>query len=453
MSGSSSARNIAATRKDITDGLGTSSRPSLSSPTTSNTVYLGATPSHTPPALPPIPLQRDHPPLPPLLVTGGCGFIGKFLVSYILERHPNVLITIVDKQPPLPLYKSRANIAFCQLDLTDRVAVRKVLEEKRPQLIFSCAGLIPSPKIKEKKPFYVNNVDSVRILVEECLNVLVGKTEVKGFVHTSTSDTIKGTRELAGVDERTPYPKVFFDDYSESKAQGEQIILKANSPQFPTVCLRPHGIIGAEGHMIPILHHSLLNNETAVQIGDNKNLYDFVEVENYCAAVLLAAYNLLTIPVPSTAVGPQDLNYNYIDQASVDKDGNPISAAGHTFFITNLEPVYFWTWVRRVWEDTTVPPDPSIKIPVAAGFMLAYLAEFFSSTVRGKEPGLTKNRIKECCYNRWYRGDKAGHILGYWGGLAPDSNGYGMGGVGLWWGTKHAVYWYLKKLEEEKQVE
>lgn len=336
---------------------------------------------------------------------------------------------------------------------------------------------------------------------------------------------------------------------------------------------------------MPMLHQSLLNNETGVQIGDNKNLYDFVEVENYCAAVLLAAYNLLTVPIPATSVGPQDLNYDYSDQpqpmANADADDianlnnvnkAPISAAGHTFFITNLEPVYFWSWTRRVWgylaqgaslsldDDhqpesarnsmyqqgvsergssilstisstgastaapapptaqpastgnpleavrqeiecdavitknrtsrssplgnairsatgfsfSTTPPLPTpykpyspppppfpesskiqeqapVKIPKAAGFALAYAAEFMSTTVRGKEPGLTRARIQECCYNRWYRGDKAGRVLGYWGGLAPDSKGYGMGGIGLWYGTKRACYQYLQILEKNKQ--
>lgn len=303
------------------------------------------------------------------------------------------------------------------------------------------------------------------------------------------------------------------------------------------------------------MYQSLKNNETKVQIGDNKNLYDFVEVENYCAAVLLAVYNLLTVPIPSTAIGPQDLYYDYIEQGNGDENGGPISAAGHTFFITNLEPVYFWTWIRRVWgwlaqgstlrlegpdsaqnsldlkleneltsissnpsvsvtsasanpletvrqeldRDATTknrkssspfgnairtatafsfsatpplpalykpyspPPPPfpesnnfheqaSVKIPKAVGFALAYAAEFFTTTVRGKDPGLTKARIQECCYNRWFRGDKAGHVLGYWGGLAPDSKGYGMGGIGLWYGTKRACYQYLQIIEKTKQA-
>ena len=300
------------------------------------------------------------------------------------------------------------------------------------------------------------------------------------------------------------------------------------------------------------MYQSLKNNETGVQIGDNKNLYDFVEVENYCAAVLLAVYNLLTVPIPPTSSGAQDLYYDYTEQGKGDKNGDPISAAGHTFFITNLEPVYFWSWTRRVWgwlaqgsslslegpdgaqntlelasiksnslvpvtpapvppmnpleavrqrldRDTSAknkkssspsgnairtatafsffatpplpapyrpyspspPPFPEsknfheqapVKIPKAVGFALVYAAEFFTTAIRGRDPGLTKARIQECCYNRWFRGDKAGHVLGYWGGLAPDSRGYGMGGIGLWYGTKRACYQYLQILEMAKQT-
>lgn len=314
----------------------------------------------------------------------------------------------------------------------------------------------------------------------------------------------------------------------------------------------------SDGHMLPMIHRSLLNGETAVQIGDNKNLYDFVDVENYCAAQLLAAYNFLTIP--PTTVGCQDLNYDYSNQGQGDKTGDPTSVAGHSFFITNLEPVYFWTWIRTVWsylamnidesslddelekkkkampkEGRIAPPpadqhfaqhnastpiishhwwssadpshqtpknrysgisshslsasfsrnqatpfsfspttplpapykpyspppppfpknspisaEPHIKVPISAGLFIGLVAEFVSSTIRHKEPGLTRNRVKECCYSRWYRGDKAGHVMGYWGGLARDSMGYEMGGVGLWYGTKRAVVYYLKELAESK---
>lgn len=553
---SSTINSLRPTSKVTISGV----RRSISQPTTSNTIYLGTTPSQVPPALPPIPAPREHPAFPPTLITGGCGFIGKTLIQYILARHPRAKLAITDKQPPPPQYLGQDNITFHQIDLTDKVAVEKLLEETRPELIIGVAGLIPGPKIKDRNPFFIDNVSAIRTLVEGCQSILLEKLSlhVRGFVHTSSSDTVKGTRELAGVDERTPYPKVFFDVYSESKAQGEQIVLAANCPGFPTTCLRPHGILGAEGHIMPMMYQSLKNNETVVQIGDNKNLYDFVDVENYCAAVLLAVYNLLTVPIPSTAIGPQDLHYDYIEQGNGDENGDPISAAGHTFFITNLEPVYFWSWTRRVWgwlaqgsslslegpdsaqnnldlksgdqltsissdlsapvtsasdipanpleavrqeldhgaaakhrrssssfgnairtatafSFSATPPLPALykpyspppppfpesnkfheqaplKIPKAVGLVLAYATELFTTTVRGKDPGLTKARIQECCYNRWFRGDKAGHVLGYWGGLAPDSKGYGMGGIGLWYSTKRACYQYLQILEKAKHA-
>jgi len=194
-------------------------RPSIARPTTSNTIYLGTTPSQVPPVLPPIPAPREHPALPPTLITGGCGFIGKILIQYILARHPRARLAIVDKQPPLPQYLGQDNITFHQIDLTNTMAVEKLLEETRPELIIGAAGIIPGPKIKDRNTFFVDNVSAVRTLVEACQNVLLGKLglHVRGFVHTSSSDTVKGTRELAGVDERTPYPKEFFDVYSESK--------------------------------------------------------------------------------------------------------------------------------------------------------------------------------------------------------------------------------------------
>ncbi|KAI5789639.1 hypothetical protein DFH27DRAFT_486353 [Peziza echinospora] len=411
---------------------------------------INTTPSPVPPKLPAVPPGRDAPILPRVLVTGGCGFVGSELLDHLIERHPTTPITVIDLRP-LPIrYYSVAQIDFYQADLNDRPRIRQILGITRPVIIFHVAGLIPTENVRDKTLYHRHNFEATKVLVEECIDVLVnaeGGSQIKAFIYTSSSDAVKGKRELAGIDERAPYPKVYLGEYAESKAAAERLILRENRPEFPTCCLRPHLIIGARSQVLPILHQTLLNNETTIQIGDNKNLYDIINCENLCHATLLTAYNFLTVPFPPDVLGPQNHNYDYVDQGHGDWEGNPISAAGHTFFINNMEPVYFWTWVRTVYTYLDAGPTGVLKLSKGAGLVLASLAEFYSSTLRGKEPGMTKNRVIECCYNRWYRGDKAGHVLGYWGGLMTDSKGYGLGGLGIWEGTRRSVQLYLEELK------
>lgn len=85
--------------------------------------------------------------------------------------------------------------------------------------MFHVAGLIPNFKIKDKNQYWKHNVEATRILVEECLKILNVESGFKGFIFTSSSDVIKGTRDLAGLDERASYPKTYFDTYSESKVR------------------------------------------------------------------------------------------------------------------------------------------------------------------------------------------------------------------------------------------
>jgi len=181
---------------------------------------INTTPSPLPPKLPTMPPGRDAPILPRVLVTGGCGFVGSELLDHLLQRHPTTPITVIDLRPPPTRFHAIAQIDFYQADLNDRSKIRHILEITRPVIIFHVAGLIPSPNVKDKTLYQKHNFEATKVLVEECINILVndeGGSQIKAFIYTSSSDAVKGRRELAGIDERAPYPKVYLGEYAESK--------------------------------------------------------------------------------------------------------------------------------------------------------------------------------------------------------------------------------------------
>lgn len=125
--------------------------------------------------------------------------------------------------------------------------------------------------------------------------------------------------------------------------------MAANSTTLATCALRPSGIFGpGDRTLIPGLYDVIKNGQTAFQVGDNANLWDFTYVDNVAYAHILAAENLVT---------PREKLQNG-------------SAAGEPFFITNGQPVYFWDFARGVWASFGHVNPRTIPIPMSLGFWL-----------------------------------------------------------------------------------
>jgi len=123
--------------------------------------------------------------------------------------------------------------------------------------------------------------------------------------------------------------------------------LESNSPTLHTCTLRPSGIFGpGDRTLIPGLYSIIRNGQTAYQVGDNSNLWDFTYVDNVAYAHILAAENLLA--------PEKDLEFG--------------SAAGEAFMITNGEPVYFWDFARGVWAGFGHVNPKRIYIPMSLGY-------------------------------------------------------------------------------------
>jgi sterol-4alpha-carboxylate 3-dehydrogenase (decarboxylating) len=129
---------------------------------------------------------------------------------------------------------------------------------------------------------------------------------------------------------------------------------------------------------------------THVQIGSNTNLFDWTYVGNVVHAHLLAAVMLDLIP----------------------------GVGGEIFFVTNGAPIPFWDFPRMLWARlaaASVAPLPvkkTVVISRAVAMFIALIAELVAWAT-GKEPILTRFRVKFSCATRWHSIDKARRILGY----------------------------------------
>ena len=137
-----------------------------------------------------------------VLVTGGTGFLGSFIVDAILEQHPEWAITVLDLVSPK---QARRKVQYEIGDVTVESSVRPIIERVKPRAIVHAAGMVPElaeryGRSLEAKVYKVN-VEGTRTMLA------VAKDHgVETFVWTGscTAVTDDMRREYRNIDEAVP---------------------------------------------------------------------------------------------------------------------------------------------------------------------------------------------------------------------------------------------------------
>ena len=157
-----------------------------------------------------------------IIVTGGCGFIGSNFVHYVVENHPDVHVTVLDK---LTYAGNPENIAglpedrvelvvgdICDADLLDRIV------PGHDAIVHYAAESHNDNSIADPEPFLRTNVEGTFRLLEA-----VRKYGIR-YHHVST-DEVYGDLALddpAKFTESTPYHPS--SPYSSTKAASDMLV-------------------------------------------------------------------------------------------------------------------------------------------------------------------------------------------------------------------------------------
>jgi dTDP-glucose 4,6-dehydratase len=231
--------------------------------------------------------------MPNIIVTGGSGFIGSNLVRHLLERGADVevynldALTYAADQRNLADVESDPRYHFVQLDITDRVAVRRALAGIAPEGIYHLAAESHvDNSIRGPEQFVLTNVVGTFNLLEEARQ-LWGNGSPNRFLHVSTDEVYGSLGETGAFDEEMAYQPN--SPYSASKA-GSDHLARAWHHTYgmnvvTTNCSNNYGPRQHREKLIPTVISSALDGRPIPVYGAGANVRDWLFVGDHCDAL------------------------------------------------------------------------------------------------------------------------------------------------------------------------
>ena len=222
-----------------------------------------------------------------IIVTGGCGFIGSNFVHYVVNNHPDVHVTVLDK---LTYAGNPENIAglpadrvelvvgdICDAELLDRIV------PGHDAIVHYAAESHNDNSIADPEPFLKTNVEGTYRLLEAAR-----KYDVR-YHHVST-DEVYGDLALNDPNrftEETPYRPS--SPYSSTKASSD-LLVRAWHRTFGvrmtiSNCSNNYGPYQHVEKFIPRQITNILKGIRPKLYGDGLNVRDWIHTEDHSSAV------------------------------------------------------------------------------------------------------------------------------------------------------------------------
>lgn len=326
-----------------------------------------------------------------ILITGGSGFIGSFIVEEALRQNYDTWVVVRSTSSLKYLQDSR--IHLLELNMGDKYYLQEQLavvlkDIKRWDYVVHCAGLTKT--INKKQFDVVNHLHTCHLV--EALDyldarperfILMSSLSIFGPLHEQKYDCIKLTD--------TPNPNTA---YGRSKYKAEKYLTSLEG--YPYIILRPTGVYGPRDKDYFLMAKSIKGHiDTAV--GYQKQIITFVYVQDLVDALFLA----------------------------IDK-----GVCRRAYFLSDGEEYESATYSELIHKELGNPWMVRIKFPLFVLYLISALLECISKMT--KEPSTLNLDKYHIMKQRNWRCDIS---------AAREELGY-MPKVSLAEGVKRCVAWY-----------
>ncbi|HSW98163.1 MAG TPA: UDP-glucose 4-epimerase GalE [Candidatus Saccharimonadales bacterium] len=234
-----------------------------------------------------------------ILLTGGAGYIGSFMVKRLLDEGHQVIVAdslvrghraFVDKRAPLEVG-----------DLSDEQFLTSLFGHHYFDAVIHFAGFISMGESMENPGMYFldNTMVSVKLLDK------MQEKGVKKFIFSSTAGVYGNPTKIPITEDHSKKPT---NPYGESKLMVEQILRwYGDIHGINSVCLRYFNAAGAaldgsmgedhepESHLIPSIIRSILNKSDFTLYGDDYKTKDGTCVRDYIHVLDLVEAHILAL--------------------------------------------------------------------------------------------------------------------------------------------------------------
>ncbi len=224
-----------------------------------------------------------------ILITGSSGFIGSHLVDELIRQGKGKQIRLlIPPKDSLKNLKQHKRLDIVWGDIRDQDAVKKAMEGAVTIYHLAAKTVMEGTNYSEYADVNVNGTQN---LLNSCRN-----RNIQKFVFFS-SIAVYGLPAYVGEiinwnESRTKRPA---ESYGKSKLEAEKRVIKFHQQTgMPYAIVRPTTVYGPRDHQGILELYKAIQGHYFFQVGDGKNLMDYVFVRDIVKGVILAQRSKLT---------------------------------------------------------------------------------------------------------------------------------------------------------------
>ncbi|MBQ0795202.1 NAD-dependent epimerase/dehydratase family protein [Zhongshania sp.] len=310
-----------------------------------------------------------------IVVTGGCGFIGRNLVNGFADAGHKV--TVLDFGGSA----FRDDVRFININICDKAALIDACQGA--ETIVHNASIVHT-KHNQEAAVWAVNYDGTLNIMEACV-----ANKIPRLVYISSASAVYEGKDIEYGDETLPYSSISQAPYADSKIKAEKAVLAFSGTTLTQVCaIRPHVVFGeGDNRFLPAILEKIANGSLTRAVGNRDKLSDFTYISNMVDAVLAAEEKLVA--------------------------GSPV--CGQAYFVTNGEPMAFFDFVEKIAVELGHPPITK-KVPFWLAYTAAAIMEGLDTLKGGtlnSENGMTRFAIRYMVTHHYYSIEKAYRDFGW----------------------------------------